>query len=148
MKMKNENKILNLNLNLQFWNLRTIYFLRCTDQILFVDLKFPQIHNFFPYKYKLIYKDDFWLLGQLVTFRSLKYIDAGKENIRGKILPSWIRNTVFFRSNLRICGCRLIITNLRTCDLRTGATQKFADLRLLYRISPRIYGFAIGGLKK
>ncbi len=54
----------------------------------------------------------------------------------------------FFRLKLRICGCILIITNLQTCDLRTSTTQKFADLRLLYRISPRIDGFAIGGLKK
>jgi hypothetical protein len=40
----------------------------------------------------------------------------------------WIRNYVFFSCGFKICG--LIITNLRTCNLRTGTPQKFADLRL------------------
>jgi hypothetical protein len=46
-----------------------------------------------------------------------KYSYAGKENIRGKPMWIWIRNTVFFLANLRIC------------DLRTGTPRKFSDFR-------------------
>ncbi len=51
----------------------------------------------------------------------------------------WIGNTAFFSCKFadqqfedwdtkEICG--LIITNLRICDLRTGSSQQFLDLRL------------------
>jgi hypothetical protein len=37
----------------------------------------------------------------------------------------WIRNTAFFLENLRICGLdRLIIANLRICDLRFADKKK------------------------
>ncbi len=79
-----------------------------------------------------------------MEFHSLKYTCVGKNNIICK--PMWwilIRNTAFFLekfADLRfadwdtneICGfaiCRLIITNLRTCKLRTGTPQKFPELR-------------------
>jgi hypothetical protein len=57
------------------------------------------------------------------------------------LMRIWIRNTAFsfqifgfpicglgHQGNLRICG--LIITNLRTCDLRTCTPKNIADLRL------------------
>jgi hypothetical protein len=66
-----------------------------------------------------------------MAFRSLKYYYVGKENIRGKPAQIWIRIIVF---SLQICGfviCGLRHHgHLRICDMRTGTTKKFADLRL------------------
>jgi hypothetical protein len=61
------------------------------------------MHNFSPYKHKL----------KMLQF---KFIDGmtyvGKQNIRGKPMRIWIRNTTFFFEN---------------CDFRKP--WKFADLR-------------------
>jgi hypothetical protein len=39
--------------NLRIYDLRTIYFCNLRIQLFFADLKLPQIHYFYPYKFKL-----------------------------------------------------------------------------------------------
>jgi hypothetical protein len=82
----------------------TIAHWRFSNLIIFEDLNLPKMHNFSPYKHKL----------KMLQF---KFIDdmtyVGKQNIRGKPMRIWIRNTKFFFEN---------------CDFRKP--RKFADLRL------------------
>jgi hypothetical protein len=82
------------------------------------------------------FNDDF-----SISYSKINLLYLGKKNITALQMCIGIRNTAFFLANLKfadwdtkeICGfaiCRLIITNLRNCDLWTGRPKKFAYLRL------------------
>jgi hypothetical protein len=98
----------------------------------------PQIHNIYPNRFKLV------TVLSYMACRSLKYSYVGKDDIRGKPMRIWSRNTEFF------------LANLRMCDLRTGIQRKSVDLWINHynlrtcdcRMSPRICGFLICGVTK
>ncbi len=82
----------------------------------------------------------FWTVLSNKAFRSLNYFlcTLGKENIRGKPMRIWIRNTVFCLANLQIAICGLGHQgNSRICGLWTGTHKKLMDLRL--RNEPKNY---------
>jgi hypothetical protein len=130
--------------HLRICDLRTKCFwqfadLRFADPVIFAYLKLPQIRKYIIY---------------LLTNKSLKALIQIQGRLSGQFWDTvtWYSVPAF---SLQICGfaicemvhfrdlriCRLIIKNLRICDLRTGTPQK---LRICdCGMNPRICGFAI-----
>jgi hypothetical protein len=124
--------------------------LRFADPIIFGDLKLPQFRKYIIFiltniilnGYVSSLRKTFGFWESYMAFRSLNYSYVGKENMRGKPLRTWIRNTAF---SWHICGFAIWRGhqgNLWIWDLRVNH-YKFVDLRFSDWHTSEICGLAI-----